>query len=218
VLEAGAVLAHYADDVRPLLITGSSTSDVVAWTPKGDRILEQKLSAPLTALGLSRAADVVAAAAEDGSVCLWTLSDGQLRAAFKSRYPAGQIHFSADGSRVLTAGWTRAAPRFSLDGEPLPRVHLEIRDIASANRLYECDLGNEVTSFAVSSDWRRVLAGHESGQMALWDLLQGREVARFVGHKQKVRSVTLSPDGRFALSGASDTWVIFWGLPAVDGE
>jgi WD40 repeat protein len=38
----------------------------------------------------------------------------------------------------------------------------------------------------------------------------GREVRRFIGHKDAVGAVALSPDGRFALSGSADETVRLW--------
>jgi WD40 repeat protein len=97
---------------------------------------------------------------------------------------------------------------------PLQSVHLEIFDTVSLEKRYEADLGRNVRSVAVSSDWRRVLLGDNDSQIYLWDLAQGREVAKFVGHQAAVTAVAFSPNGRFALSGSVDTWVILWGVPS----
>jgi WD40 repeat protein len=166
-------------------------------------------------LAASRDGTVIAVGCSDKLINLWSLKDQKLLGTYRSaKYPVQQIHFSADGSRMLTIGWVEASKSFSIDSAPLPRVHFEIFDTASLEKRYECDLGRHVRSVAVSSDWRRVLLGDNDAQIYLWDLAAGREIAKLVGHQAAVTAVGLSPDGRFALSGSVDAWVILWGLPS----
>jgi WD40 repeat protein len=40
--------------------------------------------------------------------------------------------------------------------------------------------------------------------MRLWDLISGKELARFEGHAKPVRRVAFSPDGRLAVSADDD--------------
>jgi FOG: WD40 repeat len=67
-----------------------------------------------------------------------------------------------------------------------------------------------VLSVAFSPDGRYALSGSADDTLRLWDAATGREVRRFEGHTERVRSVAFSPDGRYALSGSDDSTVRLW--------
>ena len=57
-----------------------------------------------------------------------------------------------------------------------------------------------VSNPAFSCDGKRLLTVH--GKVAfLWDLATGKELQRFEGHREAVRAVTFSPDGKQVLTG-----------------
>ena len=52
--------------------------------------------------------------------------------------------------------------------------------------------------------------GSKDQTLRLWEVSRGRCVRTFEGHKDDVRSVCLSSDGRWALSGSDDTTLRLW--------
>ncbi|MBX3450665.1 MAG: hypothetical protein KF777_13945 [Planctomycetaceae bacterium] len=214
VVDAGAQLLAYSDDGRELLLTASSDNQFTVRGKKGDILLKQKVAAPITAMAASRDGMVVAASSGDKLINFWSLKDQSLLGTYRAaKYSVQQLHFNADGTRALTIGWLEAPQTFSVENAPLPRVHVEILDLTTMEKRYEADLGRNARSATVSSDWRYLLLGDNDSQIYLWNLAEGREIARLVGHQHPVTAVAFSPDGRFAMSGSVDTWAIFWGLP-----
>jgi hypothetical protein len=214
VVEAGAQSLAYSDDGRELLLTGSGDNEFTVRGKKGDILLKQKVAAPITAMAASRDGMVVAASSGDKLVNFWNLKDQSLVGTYRAgKYDVQQIHFSADGTRALTIGWFEPPRPEVPDYSLRQHVHIEIFDTTTMEKRYEADLGRNVRSVTVSSDWRHVLLGDNDSQIYLWNLAEGREIARLVGHQHPVTAVAFSPDGRFAMSGSIDTWAIFWGLP-----
>jgi WD40 repeat protein len=82
--------------------------------------------------------------------------------------------------------------------------------------------GGGIEAVAVSPDGRYALSASEapisirSGEqiatMKLWEIATGKTLRTFSGHAGGVKSVVISPDGRFALSGGDDKRMKLWEL------
>lgn len=66
---------------------------------------------------------------------------------------------------------------------------------------------------AVSGDGRQVLVGCRDMAVRRWDVLTGRELPPLIGHRDAVKAVWCSADGRTARSVSSDT-LLTWDLKA----
>ena len=55
--------------------------------------------------------------------------------------------------------------------------------------------------FSVAADCRHGVSGDSDGTIKVWDLSNGAELGSFAAHKSDVRSISISADGRYAISG-----------------
>ncbi len=69
---------------------------------------------------------------------------------------------------------------------------------------------------ATDSSGKLAISGHSGryGEILLWNLETGQSLATLKGHSDLVRSVQITPDGRFAVSGSSDKTVKVWDIEA----
>lgn len=75
-----------------------------------------------------------------------------------------------------------------------------------------------VEGVALSADGRRALSCDNGGRVRLWEAASGKCLRLWRGHTDKVLSVVFALDGRFALSGGTDTTVRLWRVPKADRE
>jgi WD40 repeat protein len=94
----------------------------------------------------------------------------------------------------------------------------EPRDAGGRTLPSKLDVGARVLSVAVTPDGKYVVSG-SGGKLVnkdwvttdttvrVWDVATAKEVRRFTGHKGIVRSVAVTPDGKYVVSGNSDKTV-----------
>jgi WD40 repeat protein len=47
----------------------------------------------------------------------------------------------------------------------------------------------------------------------VWDVASGKDIVCYEGHTENAKCVAVTPDGKFALSGAGDGTLRLWRLP-----
>jgi WD40 repeat protein len=137
----------------------------------------------ITAVALSGDGRLVAASGRDNRILVWDVDTGKR----VSRLEANEggvygLAFLPDGNRLLSGGGNRIDPSWMRSDGSLINEQEE-----------EMQMGGD-------------------NSVRLWDVATGQELARFEGHVRAVRSVAVSPDGRFALSGSDDHTVRLWPL------
>jgi general transcriptional corepressor TUP1 len=181
--------------IRNTLIGHEQDIYTLSWSPDGRRI---------------------ASGSGDRTVRLWDVETGQCLFDFATGDGATSVAFSPDG-RFLAAG--------SLD-----------RSV----RLWDTEMGSlvekldghtdSVYSVAFSPDGHHLLSGSLDKTVKLWELNARPEAGltqaslpkagvckrTFIGHKEFVLSVVMTPDGNWVVSASKDRSVRFW--DPVDGQ
>jgi WD40 repeat protein len=137
----------------------------------------------------------------NGAILLWDTATGtELRPLAGPDGAVNQVAFSPDGALLASAGGTA----------------VRLWKVANRQLLFTSRQppGWPAWCVAFSPDGKTLAAGLESGEVRLWDVGTGRELARLSGHGGRVRWIGFHPDGRsLAVAGLwPDHVVIVWDL------
>lgn len=146
----------------------------------------------------------VLSAADDKAVRVWDASSGRELAKLDGHTDkVRSVVALRDNALALSGG---------LDNT------IRLWDLASGECLKTGDCGRDsddgVFGAAVDRTGSRALTGHRDGRARLWNLKAGQCLATLKGHSDIVKSVQITPDGRFAVSGSNDKSIKIWDLEA----
>jgi WD40 repeat protein/serine/threonine protein kinase len=166
------------------------------------------------AFGGNKSQPLIISAGHAGCLRLWQSGQGPDGEVIGFRplempYQSGQISsiaVSTDGELVAAAGWNRP---------------LQVWNTASGNKVAEFgDPNLTIYDLAWYGADGQLLAACADGSLRLWDTRERKEVKRYVGHTDAVRSVSISADLQVIVSGSQDGTICHWphdGLPLDDG-
>lgn len=200
-----------------LLAGVTSLNKVTIWDEKGKVIFEQPLSSKPQTFRGSGDGHLIAVSVDD-KILVWQVTGSKLVSTLQvPQIRPKQIIFSVDRKYLMVVGPTAKAEQL-VDSNALPAqripTQLVVVEMESGQQIYSSELGTLDSIIAVSSDWSTIALALEDGPIAVWSLQTGLLRSVSIGHRRRVTSLTLSNDGKFALSGGAgfDTYVLYWGI------
>jgi WD40 repeat protein len=151
---------------------------------------------PVWQAAFSPDGQIIASAADDGTVRLWDKQGDPIGQPFQGHQ--GLVHsvaFSPDGQYLVSGGgdntirlWDKQG---NLIGQPFQSYH------------------GKVLSVAFSPDGQYIASGGDDKRVRLWDL-KGKQIGQLQGHRGKIWFVAFSPDGQYIASGSDDNTIRLW--------
>jgi WD40 repeat protein len=194
----GKTLAFGGTDKAVRLIT-------LEETPGRERIWDQRPpEGNVESLAFSPDGKVLACAKGNGAILLWDVTAGaELHPLASPDSGVSQIAFSPNGTLLASAGANQGGG-------------VRLWKVATGQLLFTSRTAGALAAWSVafSPDGKTLAAGLESGEVWLWDVASGWQVATLSGHGGRVRWIGFHPDGRsLAVAGSwPDHVVHVWDL------
>jgi WD40 repeat protein len=193
--EDGFRCMAFSPDGRLLVAWSDMTSAVNVWdlaTGKATRLLEAP--GPVRAAAISPDGVTLLTTDLDAStIRLWRLATGkEVRQALGHHGAVFEVGFSPD---------SRAFVSWSSD------TTLRLWEVATGRERWQTRIAAEAAAF--SPDGRTLATAYHT-HLFFWDVATGREIHRWQGHRNRVRALAFSPDGKRLVSGSADTTALVW--------
>jgi WD40 repeat protein len=183
------------------LLSGSADGSLILWDLKTrDRLINfDPVSSPITAIAVAADASKAVSGHEDGSLILWDLASPHYIFLKPQEARINAVALNSDGSRIfLSLGGT---------GD----LFIRMLDSENGAQLNEHFISCATENFALSPNGSYALLSCQH-LIIQWDIQNWRQTGSFWGHELYVNAITISQDGRLALSGARDGTVRVWNL------
>ncbi len=153
---------------------------------------------------------------QEKHICLWDIETGKLLLKYTGHTDAiPGVAWTPDGTRYLSGSKDETLrlwdlPRNLYDPPPLP-ADQEAKE-AKVLQPPTTQMRNYTEQVSFTADGKRALWCGDDKMVHVWDLANGKEVAKFDKHTAGVRSFALLPDGKRVLSASYDNTVRLWEL------
>jgi WD40 repeat protein len=157
-----------------------------------------------------------AALAGELGVELWDLETGKrLQRIIPSSAGVQRLAFSADGKTLALGCDSMLVEFFRVSGDKVSRAAVRSIKVGVVNALALSPDGRTV---ATSIGWFDTqLRDVPRDLVQLWDVATGKERRRFAGHRDEVRALAFTPDGRALVSGSLDNTLLVWPVDQKQG-
>jgi WD40 repeat protein/serine/threonine protein kinase len=181
-----------------LAVTGSQDGKIRVWEPGGVGLLEvlEGHESAVTSIAVTPDGRFVLTGSFDLTARLWDLNAARCLHTFEEQ--RDPVALTADGRTGLTTG----------------KDHdVTVWDLTVGARVATLEHEDHVSGAALTSDGRTAATASKK-PVRIWDIESGHCTQLLEGHLNYVQAVALTPDGRVALSGASDRTARVWDLAA----
>ncbi len=155
-----------------------------------------------TSLAFSSDSKLLAFAARNNSVRLWSLDSGEEILVLDTSNPHFYVAISPDGLTLASASFDEMVTLWSLES----RASI----LSSSQGL------PDILNLAFSPDGQLLFLGTSHGVISVRDVTTGREEGSLLGHTAPISAIAVSSDSRLLASASDDGTTRLWCLETAD--
>ncbi|XP_064409758.1 protein FAN isoform X2 [Latimeria chalumnae] len=159
-------------------------------------LAELEHDAGVSVINLNPAGTMLVSGTKEGTVCVWDLVTFSM--VHQVSCHSGTIYdiaFSSDSRHILSSG---------------EDCSFKVIDVQTGMLI--SSVSSEQQQRCFCWDGQTVLSGSQSGELLVWDLMEGKITARIPGHSGAVTCMWMNEQSGDIITGGEDKQVIFWKL------
>jgi len=153
------------------------------------------------ALAFSPESDLLASAGKDSTVIIWNVQTGhRLRSLSGHNNQINDLAFSPSGEFVASASDDQTVRLWDVvTGKTVTLFKKYVAGIHNGH-------SNKVLSLTFNADGTKLISGGADYKIKVWDTTTGKLLNSFNGQMQSIRSLSVSPDGKYLVSAECHNW------------
>ena len=188
------------------LITSSEDNSIKLWDLESFKLINtfKSNSTAVNCIAISDEAKLAVTGSDDKSMRIWDLGEAELIKSFdKNTEEVKGIAISPDAKNIIMS--ERNLKYFDVESGKL------VKSI-NGEKYY---FGDPVL---FTPNGKFLLTCDRNNEILFMDINSGKVIRRFSGHTEAVKALSLSPDGKYFVSGGYDRKVKFWNLNISNNE
>jgi WD40 repeat protein len=187
------------------------------------RVLEGHLY-PVQSIALTPDGEQVLSGSSDGTIRVWSIQSGACVKTFEDKTSSGLVRISPNGRYALSARDTgESAPGLAafpgmrnLFLSNAPEI-LSLWEMATGASIITWEIPGALADFCFAPDGNHVItAEFRNDTIRIWNVSTGVCAKSFQTSAESACNISVSPDGRFLLSGGTDHILRLWDLATGD--
>jgi len=176
------------------IVSANSDAKVRLWNKQGNLIEDLKgHTKGVNSVAVSPNGEYIVSGSDDQTIRLWSWEGEPIHILKGHEHTVNSVAFSPDGKYIISGSSDRTVRVWDLKGNA----------VGQPFKGHESYVTSVAVAFSSDRKQKYIVSGSDDKTLRLWDW-QGSSIAVFKGHKSAIRTVAVSPNGEYIVSGSDD--------------
>ncbi|ETO27269.1 G-protein beta WD-40 repeats containing protein [Reticulomyxa filosa] len=173
-----------------MVVSYAKDDTIRLWDVRSETEIMQKHLTHVTSVQFSPKGDSIVSSSNDGAICFWAVSSGQLIKKLEEDGVIFDIQFSPDGQLLVSS---------------LSNNTIAIWNVKSSEKVHVLRGHSDIVrKAAFSSDGRFVVSCSSDNTIRTWDAIAGTEIQKFEAGSEGTHDVKFLPSGQIIVACLSE--------------
>jgi WD40 repeat protein len=220
-IKTGRLIRRFKGHVEPIqvvaitkngkyIISGSNDKTIKLWNIKNGRLVMsfEGHKGPVRSVTITPNRKYIVSGSWDDTIKLWNINTGKLIKSFKGhKDDVSSVAITPNGKYIVSGSSDNTIKLWNI------KTGRWIRSFKGHT--------NSVWSVAITPNGKNIVSGRFDNTIKLWDINTrkilrnintGKILRNFEGHTDEVWSVTITPNGKYIVSGSFDNTIKLWDI------